>query len=179
MDFEEIEGGLKKYRTSYNVLIEQMKTCGCTKASSTDCSCTQRDSVKEAINFLVRKVLGYIEEKEVVHVKCGIHKVVPIRENCNEEIKFLLRAHPPQTPVSEWDIDRSCARAIDGKSNLLIITNGQIFRLYAVGDIDGELIQELIFEYNLLKDDLKLLCDNLWCLCRKECGRKIVIDFVE
>ena len=177
MEFQKVEDELKKYRELYSALAYQMNTCDCNSINNPSCECSAREAVREEINFLVEKVLGYIEDKEVIRIKCGIHKVVPIKERCDEEIKFLFKAQPPESSVSDWDIDESCTRAIKGNSSLLIITNGKIFRLYAVGDIDGERIQELIFEYNLLHDDLKLVCNDLWCLCRKDCGRKIVVDF--
>jgi len=175
MEFKEIEESLKKYRELYSNVAEQIKSCGC--SNDDFCKCESKESARNEINFIVQKVLGYIEEKEVISIKCGIHKFVPIKENCSEEIKFMLRANPPDSDVSDWEIDEPCKTAIDGNSNLLIITNGKIFRLYAVGHIDEEFIQELIFEYDLLKDDLNLLCNDLWCLCRKGCGRKIMVNF--
>ncbi len=175
-DFKYMEEALCKYRKLYKTLVDKVDDCGCT--NNTLCECETKDIVRKEINFLVADILGYIEEREVIRVKCGIHKLVPVKDGCSEEMKFLLMAYSPESSPEDWDLDEAYTRAIARRSNLLIMTNGEIFKLYATGEIDGEKMQELIFEYNLLNDDLNLVSNDLWCLCRKNCGRKICIDFL-
>jgi hypothetical protein len=131
--------------------------------------------IKEEMGFLIEKVLGYIEKKEVITLRCGISPHVSPRENCDGAIKFHLEAVRPGDTLDSETINHAVRCALKSNTSLMILTNGQNLTLYAIADLDGEIIQEKIFEFNLFKDDITILSENIWSICRKDCGRKIVV----
>lgn len=158
MELEAIKDAIVQYRQ----LFAQLKT-------------EDKNAIGNEMGFLIEKVLGYIEKKEILTFKCGICRYASSQETCDGQIKFHLEAAPPGDPLNAETLDRAVQCALKSNTSLLILTNGQILTLYAVGDLDEEVFREKIFEFNLFKDNITLLSENLWSICRKECGRQIVV----
>lgn len=131
--------------------------------------------VHDEMGFLIERVLGYIEKKEVLTLRCGISRYVSPQENCDGTIKFHLEAVPPGDSLDAQALERAVQCALKSNTSLMILTNGRKLILYAVADLEGELIREKIFEFDLFQDDITMLSENIWAICRKDCGRKIVV----
>jgi hypothetical protein len=131
--------------------------------------------IHQEMGFLVGRVLGYIEKKEVITLKCGISRHVSPQEDCDGQIKFHLEAVPPGDPLDDKVLDRAIQCALESNTSLMILTNGRKLMLYAVADLDEEVVQDKIFEFDLFQEDITSLSENIWSICRKDCGRKIVV----
>ncbi len=140
-----------------------------------DADTGDEEVVHREMGFLVERVLGYIEEKEVLTFKCGISRHVSPQEECDGLIKFHLEAVPPGDTLDEKTLERAVHCAMESNTSLMILTNGRKLTLYAVAELDGEVVRDKIFEFDLFQDDISDLSENIWAICRKDCGRKIVV----
>jgi hypothetical protein len=131
--------------------------------------------IEEEMGFLIERVLGYIEKKEVLTFKCGISRYVAPQEACDGLVKFHIEAVPPGDSLDAEILDRAVQCALKSNTSLMVLTNGRKLILYAVADLDGEIAQDKVFEFDLFKDDISILSENIWAICRKDCGRKIVV----
>lgn len=160
MEIQEVKDAISQYRHLFARL----------EADTGD-----EEVVHREMGFLIERVLGYIEKKEVLKLKCGISRRVSPQEDCDGMIKFHLEAAPPGDPLDEKSLDRAVRCALESNTSLMILTNGRKLMLYAVADLDEEVVQDKIFEFDLFQDDIADLSENIWAICRKDCGRKIVV----
>lgn len=131
--------------------------------------------IHDEMGFLIERVLGYIEKKEVLKLKCGISRYISPREKCDGTIKFHLEAVPPGDSIDDHTMERAVQCALKSNTSLMILTNGRKLILYAIAELENELIKDKIFEFDLFKDDIAMVSENIWAICRKNCGRKIVV----
>ncbi|MFQ5647236.1 MAG: hypothetical protein ACE5GM_09920 [bacterium] len=161
MELEDIHNAIKEYRELFEKLVSQKG---------------QEEEIGREISFLVENILGYVEKKEVLRLQCGISKLVPpCSEDCDQKFKFLIEAKNPNHNLVEDDLEDGVECVLKNGTSMLVLTNGRQLKLYAVAELDGEIARELIFDFDLMNESLNLLSQNLWTLCRKDCGRKIIV----
>ena len=109
MELQNIKDAIVQYRS----LFAQLKV-------------DDSSSIPKEMGFLIEKVLGYIEKKEILNLKCGISRYVSPKEVCDGQIKFHLEATPPEDPLNTETLERAVRCPLKSNTSLLILTNGPI-----------------------------------------------------
>jgi hypothetical protein len=133
------------------------------------------DKVRRLMKVFLQQVLGYDPVEEIVsHPLKPCPKQVPVQ--FDEGVKFMLQVVPPRLTLDQAVAERTVAYALGAKAQLFMLTNGRQLVLYDIDLSSGRLEAEAVFELNLLADDVEQIAINLWPICKKDCGKKVIVN---
>lgn len=124
---------------------------------------------KENIQHLLTGVLDYDPAEEIAVVKLADS---PPAET-NPTVKFLFVCG--NSSLTQENLDRAGRIALSYGSNLFFYSAGLAIKVVNVEIEDGVLEQEVMMELDLLADDPTEIATTLWPLCKKDCGKKVLV----
>ncbi len=118
-------------------------------------------------------MLGYVPEKEIIKKTVQPCAVNLERAEFDGQIKFLLM--PQAGALDDTEAQQAAQCALSQETKLVLLTNGNQFRVYDLDITDGKLEVELLFEMDLTADDPDEAAQTLWTLATKGCGRQVIL----
>jgi hypothetical protein len=126
-------------------------------------------SAEENIRRLLAGVLDYDPAEEIVPVK--ITDAQPVKTD--PTVKFLMVSG--ESPINQEKLKHAGWLALGYGSNLFFYTTGREIKVVNVEVEEGKLELEVMMEFDLTKDDPTEVATTLWPLCKKDCGKKVLV----
>lgn len=124
---------------------------------------------KENIRHLLTEVLDYDPVEEIVVVE--LSDSPPAKPD--PTVKFLFVCG--DSSLTQENLDRAGRIALSYGSNLFFYSTCPEIKVVNVEIEEGVLEQEIMMEFDLLADDPTEIATTLWPLCKKDCGKKVLV----
>jgi len=124
---------------------------------------------KENIRHLLTGVLDYDPAEEIVAVE--LIDTPPAKTD--PMVKFLFVCG--DSSLTDNNLDRAGRMALSYGSNLFFYSTGPDIKVVNVEMENGVPELEVMMEIDLLADDPTEIATTLWPLCKKDCGKRVLV----